>query len=348
MFDYIEKYGNISFDDSPFNEVDNVILSVVMYLDFTGIVSNKNKIKSLKLAGFEYLHTHDKKAVSKLGIAQRDAYHLMEILIDKERYQDIKLSNYRYITSLDTQFSAMVFTINKHLKYIGFEGTDEYLSGWKEDAYLSCKFPVDGQRYAIDYINEVVKLFSSDIIIGGHSKGGNFALVSAMYSKFYIKNKIKLVYSNDGPGLRKEEFNSKYYNNIKNKYIHIVPDYSLVGILLNNDNYYVIKSSKKNILAHSASTWLIQDNYFIKSSLSETSKKMDKLLDEYLSRIPYDVQVNVIDTVFNSLEKMGLKTVLDIINFKAINDVIKSLKIIDKDTKDTLIEIIEILIKNYI
>jgi len=39
------------------------------------------------------------------------------------------------------------------------------------------------------------------MIIGGHSKGGNLALIAAMYCNFFIRRKIINVYSNDGPGI---------------------------------------------------------------------------------------------------------------------------------------------------
>ena len=60
ILDYINKYGDYSFDDREFNEVDNVILSVLSYIDFDGIVLNKNKI-SVKEAGDNYFKIHSKK-----------------------------------------------------------------------------------------------------------------------------------------------------------------------------------------------------------------------------------------------------------------------------------------------
>ena len=42
IFDYISKYGDYSFLDKGFNEVDNVILSVLSYVDFDGIKGMSN------------------------------------------------------------------------------------------------------------------------------------------------------------------------------------------------------------------------------------------------------------------------------------------------------------------
>ena len=37
IFGYIKKYGKFSFTMEPFNEVDNVILSCISYVDFLNI-----------------------------------------------------------------------------------------------------------------------------------------------------------------------------------------------------------------------------------------------------------------------------------------------------------------------
>lgn len=348
MYEYVTKFGEYTFDEKEFNDVDNLILSVIMYLDFTNIVSPKKDTITLRNAALDYLHTHDKKIVSKLGIAQKDAYNLIEIVMETRRYKDILLSNYRYITSLDSQFSALVFDLNKKIKFIGFEGTDEYISGWKEDAYLAIKFPVDAQKYAIKYLNEVVSLFDKKIIIGGHSKGGNLALVAGMYARGYIKRKIKLIYSNDGPGLREQEYNSRNYKSIQSKYIHIIPNYSLVGVILKNDTYHIVESTKKNILAHSASTWLIEDNHFQITSQSEVSKKLESSVNDFLNNTTDEELERVIKAIFMSLERAGIVYVKEILNFKALLDIVKSIKNIDKTTKKRIINILEIIIKEFI
>ena len=39
IFDYIKWRGDLSFEDSPFCEVDSVIFSLISYLNLNGIVS---------------------------------------------------------------------------------------------------------------------------------------------------------------------------------------------------------------------------------------------------------------------------------------------------------------------
>lgn len=347
IYDYVKSYTE-SMSEKEFNEVDNLVLSCLTYLDFTGIVPQNKTSLSLEDAGRIYLDTYKKRDIAKIGIAQRDAYKLLELVIASPRFKSIGVSRYRYITSLDSQFSAMTFKIDKHLKFIGFEGTDELLSGWKEDAYISFKFPVDAQKYAIDYINEAVSLFDSKIIVGGHSKGGNLALVASMFANPLLKHKVKRVYSNDGPGLRKEEYESNKYKKIKPKYTHIIPTHSLIGTLLYNDEYVVVKTTNKNILAHTASSWVIEDDHFVYAKQDKKSIQIEKKLNEYIASISYSEQKRIVDAIFRDLEHQGYKTVNDFLNLRKLLKSIKNLKNIDPTIKDTLIEVVEIIITNYV
>ncbi len=346
-FEYVSS-SDKTFEEKAFNEVDNLVLSCLTYLDFTGIVPNKKVEVSLKTAGEIYLETYKKREIAKLGIAQKDAYKLLQLAIKSPRFKNIMLSNYRYITSLDSQFSAMTFKITKKLKFIGFEGTDELLSGWKEDAYLSFRFPVDAQEYAINYLNEVVSFFDSNIILGGHSKGGNLALVSGMYANLLIKNKIKKIYSNDGPGLRKEEFFSKKYEKIKDKYEHIIPTHSLVGTLLYNGPYHVVKTTNKNIFAHIAASWVIEGESFINAKQDKKSIQIEDKLNKYIASLSYEDQEKIVNTIFRDLEKQGIKSLNEFLNFRKLLKSIKSLKNISPDVKDILNDVVDIIVSNYL
>ena len=41
VVNYIKWRGDLSFEDSPFNEVDNLALALLVYNDFGGIVPEK-------------------------------------------------------------------------------------------------------------------------------------------------------------------------------------------------------------------------------------------------------------------------------------------------------------------
>ena len=348
--DYIRKYKNISFEEEGFNEVDNLVFCILTYLDFSNIVSNRRKYIKLSSAGKKYLDKNSFISISKYGISQIQAYNILKQIIDSVRYKDVLLYSYVYISDINKQFGAMSFKITKDLTFVAFEGTDYLLSGWKEDFQMSYKFPVPSQYYAIKYLNKNVGPFDKNIIVGGHSKGGNLALVSSMYCRGYINKKIKAIYNNDGQGLRKEELESENYKRIKDRHIHIVPNYSYVGILLKNDNYKVIKSSRRDAFAHSIMTWKIKDNKLVPSKLSTISKNLRKSTNIWLDKHDDITKKEIITNIFNALEESNIYDSNDFLNLTKWPDIIKNIDSIDEETKILIINLlkfnIEYLINN--
>ena len=60
---------------------------------------------------------------------------------------------------------------------------------------------------------------------------------------FLVRRKIQKIYSNDGHGLMDFVYRSPLYKKIKERYVHIIPNYAFVGILLRNDPDYEVVSS---------------------------------------------------------------------------------------------------------
>ena len=58
---YIKEYGDKTFNEEKFNEIDNVILSSVVYLNFDGIVPKNKKSISLCEAGNIFLYKYNAK-----------------------------------------------------------------------------------------------------------------------------------------------------------------------------------------------------------------------------------------------------------------------------------------------
>ncbi len=336
IYNYIEKYGNCSFKEKKFNEIDNILFSSLSYLNF----NDNYEINTLEFIGKDYLSKNKYRDVSKMGIAQKEAYKLLETVITKDRYKNILLTDYVYKVGRDIQFSAVTFNISKKLKYISFEGTDELISGWKEDAWMSCKFPILSQIEAIKYVNKHIKFLGPDVIIGGHSKGGNLALVSCMFLNKWKFLKVKKIYNNDGPGLRPNEFYTKKYRKVRKKLIHLVPNYSIIGVLLKNDKYKVVKSNRKNIMAHSILTWQVEDDHFTLTELSEKSKNLEARILDWTERHSDKEKEKMINALFSAVEKCNIVKTNDMYSLKTIISLIKEINQIDIETKKLMIELL--------
>ena len=345
---YIKEYGDKTFNEEKINEIDNVILSSIVYLNFDGIVPKNKKSISLCEAGNIFLYKYNYFDVSKLGIAQKVSYKILKQIVNTKRYKDIQMYNYKYIWDTDTQFGAVCFKVKKKFIYVAFEGTDNLLSGWKEDFQMAYEFPVPSQKLAVKYLNENIKLFDKNIIVGGHSKCGNLALVSSMYCKNRINKKIKRIYSNDGPGLKKEQIESENYSKIRDRLIHLVPNYSYVGVLLRNDKFTVIKTNRKDFMAHAVSSWQVNKNEFIRENLSSISDSFRKSLLKWLDEHDLNQREKMISTVFKTLEESGIKNLNDFFNLKNAITVIRNINNIDDETKKLVISLIEFNLNNII
>ena len=345
---YIKEYGDKTFNEEKINEIDNVILSSVVYLNFDGIVPKNKKSISLGEAGNIFLYKYNYFDVSKLGIAQKVSYKILKQIVNTKRYKDIQMYNYKYIWDTDTQFGAVCFKVKKKFIYVAFEGTDNLLSGWKEDFQMAYEFPVPSQKLAVKYLNENIKIFDKNIIVGGHSKGGNLALVSSMYCKNRINKKIKQIYSNDGPGLKKEQIESENYSKIRDRLIHLVPNYSYVGVLLRNDKFTVIKTNRKDFMVHAVSSWQVNKNEFIRENLSSISDSFRNSLLKWLDEHDLNQREKMISTVFKTLEESGIKNLNDFFNLKNAITVIRNVNNIDDETKKLVISLIEFNLNNII
>jgi phosphoribosylformimino-5-aminoimidazole carboxamide ribonucleotide (ProFAR) isomerase len=348
LFGYIDKYGYYSFDEVEFNEVDNLVFSALSYVSLDGYVSNNrfNK-KTIKEVGDHFFKNYDKKA--KYITAVKGGIKVLRNIKDTRRYGNLFLYNYSYIGDDIQQFSAITIEINKNLVYVSYEGTDQLISGWKEDFMMSYKFPILSQRRAIDYLNKHFLFNNKDIILGGHSKGGNLAMVAGMYANFWVKDRIINIYNNDGPGLRKKEIEGKYYKSIERKLIHIIPNYSMIGLLLrHSDNYISVRSLKKNIYAHDLLTWVVKDKKLERRELSTFSKILDDSIIKWLDKYDDEVREKFVEALFLVFERAGVFSLVDVLeNKKLIIKLMMETKGIDKETVKIMKDFIAVFFKYF-
>ena len=343
VIDYISYYGKHTFEEKAFNEVDNVIFSMLSYVDYNGIVpKNKNEITIEEAHRLFKQKDYDDKNIM-LSIKQ--AIKVLESASGSNRFRNITMSNYMYIGNEESQFSAVTFKITKDLYYISFEGTDALLSGWEEDCKMAYKFPVAAHVLAKEYLNKVFTLRRGKVIVGGHSKGGNLALVASMYCNRFVRKKIINVYSNDGQGLRETQLNSKQYSLIKDRYIHIIPNYSIVGLLLrHDDNYIVVKSDRKGFYAHDAFSWQVSYDHLEKELLSRFSKVFDDGFSKWLDNYDDEQRRKFVNEVFKLFYENGFETVTEVRSkLKNITTVVKSSKTMDPVVKEMFKELIKIV-----
>lgn len=338
---YLKEYGNYTFQEEEFNEVDAIIFSLLSYANLLDIVPESKKEKILlKDASTLFSKKYTVKEMNQNILSVKNASHLIGKLAKTKRFQNLKLYHYRYKVTFDMQFGAMCIEMPTKEVYVSFEGTDGYISGWREDFMFSYLFPTSAQKEAIQYLNEVTGLFGPKIYVGGHSKGGNLALVSSMFCKNSVRHKIKLVFSHDGPGLRKHEFESSRYQKILPKLRSYVPKSSFVGMLLRHStNYIVVDSKNKLFMQHDATSWIIEKNKLKRAELSDFSKKVEKGIINWLNQLDDEKREQFTNNLFSILKKADIHDLNEIRQAKlsSMIKILKETKNMNKETRMMMI-----------
>ena len=93
LISYIDKYGDKTFNDMSFNEVDNAIFASLSYVSFIGIVSStkRNKI-TIREASDKYFTIHPGK--QRYVLAVKQAVKMLKNMADTKRYGNLYLYNY--------------------------------------------------------------------------------------------------------------------------------------------------------------------------------------------------------------------------------------------------------------
>jgi len=342
IFDYIKKYGNYSFEEKEFTEVDCVIFSFLGYADMEGILTKTSKMTINEVAQ-KLLELHRNK--QKNIIATREAIKLFIAMKDTIRYKDCLIYHYDYIGNFDLQFGVFSIEYQKNKVFVTFEGTDQLFSGWIEDFMLSCEFPTISHKKAINYLNKYYTFSNKELIVGGHSKGGNLALVASMYANFIVRSKIKFICNADGPGLLDKQFYSSKYRDISDKYVHIIPESSYIGLFLNHDHDKVIKASNKGVLSHAANFWVVDDDQFVPSVLNPMSQKLDVRLRDWLNKYNDKDKFNFVSNLDMLLRRANVSSALELVskNTKLFR-LLRETNDIDEETKKQLNELLSIVI----
>lgn len=314
IFDYLDWRGDISFTEDPFNVVDNLILSWMAYVGLDEVMPCGicNEPITIKDASARFFQLYDLEEKLKGVCLTRTSVLLFSKLAECQRFQNMRILNYvNHISEeLQKQFSAMTIEIDKNTLYIAFRGTDDTIVGWREDFNMSFQPVVPSQIEAANYLEETVKGRSEKLIVGGHSKGGNLAVYASMKASKDVKNRIIRVYNNDGPGFQKYILESSEYQEIIPKVKTIVPESSIIGMLLGHEEEYeIVHSSQRGIMQHDAGTWEVMRNSFVYlDSVSNASKFLDNTIKEWIATLDTNQRKEFVDRLFEILESQGAKT----------------------------------------
>lgn len=348
--DYLIRNGKYELTELLFNDVDSLILCQLSYLKFEGIVPELSmRRKGMKLMDIfthplrERLFIEDRYEVSNR--------RLFEAVAFSKRFQNMKLNHFKHVIDLEkqVQFAAITFYLEDGTTYVAFRGTDETIIGWKEDFNMAFKSPIPSQLLAVDYINKVAKKISGEFMVGGHSKGGNLAVYSAMKCEDEVKKRILHIYTNDGPGFVEDVFSSADFESIQSRITKIVPQSSLIGMLLQHqEDYQVIESSGKGVNQHDPYTWEVKDYDFVhKNDLNQGRKIFNERLNRWVEGLNEEERSIFVETLYKIISVTEAETLMDLTEEWKENTVkmVNAIKEVDADTRKMLTKIIRAMFR---
>lgn len=343
IIDYLKWRGDISFKENKFNEVDNLILSELSYMDIPKYSKNITINKAID----NFLNTFSEKEINKKFPLNRNPIPFFKALKESNRFCNLKIINYQKITSEieEQQFCAMTFKLNFNTVYIAYRGTDASLVGWKEDLNMSFK-NVPSQLQALKYLSNT-KIWYRNIILGGHSKGGNLAVFAGV-SKRSFKNRIKAIYNNDGPGFLKDFVDNPLYQDMIPKINFLIPETSIVGmILFHKASYKVIKSDTRLIWQHDPLSWQVDNTGFITlESVDKTSENINNIISNWLSNLNAIQREQFVNNLYKILKTNNINTIEELAKLKItkIPSLLKTFYKLDKESQKNIMLVLETLI----
>ena len=351
VIEYLAKYGKYTFGELPMTEVDSLALCQLSYLKFDGMVPEPGSGQAAAVLKELTGHPDYEKLFADVRF-EKNNRALFEGMHQSRRFGNMELSNYVNIVEKEweTQFSALTCTLNDGTHYIAFRGTDETIVGWKEDFNMAFLSPVPGQEYSVRYLEEAASGFEGPFYVGGHSKGGNLAVYSAMNCAPAIQDRILKIYSMDGPGFRPEVLERCGFDKISDRMVKILPNSSLVGMIFESDMHFqVVKSRTIGLLQHDPYTWLVKGNHLVRANdLYERRKSMDNTLNEWILSLDETQLRTFVDTLYQVITASRADNLIDFTAEwkRSLNGIINALKEVDDETKEILRKMFRSLIQD--
>ena len=139
IFDYLAWRKDVPFSVSPFNEVDGLVLSELIYADFSGCVPGDGEKAELTEVRDRFWQRHTKEEIMAEDSFTKTAPFLMDDMVDGARFQDTYVSWFYDVTdtAADIQLAVTSFWLPDGTVFVAFRGTDSTIVGWKEDFLLS-------------------------------------------------------------------------------------------------------------------------------------------------------------------------------------------------------------------
>ena len=344
IIDYLIWRGDLTFAQDHFNEVDALVLSRFSYMDMKDILYNDKNGMTVAKAYELY----------SANIAERPKFHdqdpeLFRLMAGSLRFGDLMLMyhDFRFDDDSVEQFSTITIKLADEQYFLSFRGTDDTINGWKEDLLMTFDEEVPSQTDALEYLDLVAANTKGDLFLGGHSKGGNLAIYAALFCKDEVAQRIKGVFSFDGPGLHKnivKDIDKKIALPLITTYM---PQSSFFGKMLSHKELQVtVNSNASGVLQHDIYSWeVVRKDFVLTSEDTAISRAFDQAFHDYLEKLSRSERKEVVDIIFDAVGECDVDKMEDLTKHFVGNllKVMKHMNKLDEEDGKLIKEAISIL-----
>lgn len=319
LITYVQQYEAQTFEDKSLTDIDVLALTEIAYLPFDEIVPKSFDVTeaiSIQQLGKEFEKIKQKEHEKNPFMITEERIQLLEVVSKSQRFKDIKV--FGFMNNIDDeltkQFAAVCYQWEKESRWIIFRGTDESLTGWKEDFMMTYSDLIPAQTDAIEYLRKQAATFSGTLNVSGHSKGGNLSLYASAMQEEDIQNRIQQIYCWDSPGVHRSILNTEGYQRIVSKAKRYIPQDAIVGLMLESQvPYHIIESQGSGIAQHSALMWNIEGDCFVElTELTKNSQLTDQTFKQWTQTVADEDLKLFFDTFFELFFEMGVETINDV------------------------------------
>lgn len=314
IIQYAIKNGIYDFFEQEFNVVDGLVISQLAYLKFDEIVGGPDENKAdVKIK--DLLEHENRDSLFKDERYKDINGDFFNAVASSKRFGDFYINNFVDIINedIDTQFAAMTLSDGNGFNFVVFRGTDDSVVGWKEDLCMTFRTPVPGQKYSVEYLEKIESKLEGDLLIGGHSKGGNLAVYSSMNCSKRVRDRIKHIYSYDGPGFRTELLHESCYDEIRDRITKLIPKSAVVGLFGNVEKCEVVDCNKMGVKQHNPYNWIVKGFDFKRAKkVGKYSSFQAEVISMWAAEMDDEKWKNLTDWLFRVIEEAGIKNLNDL------------------------------------
>ena len=260
ILSYLRKYGDRTFGELPFNEVDAGILAELSYVNFDLVAPTLDRPKS-RMLKLHRLVMEDWKSMYRGSVDSVSNARMVTLMKKSKRFRDCKIGFCQNLFDKEQirQFFAMTIFLPNGEAYVSFRGTDTSLLGWREDFEITYKDAIPSQIQSVEYIRQIAPYLPERFYLGGHSKGGNLAAYAALNMGEELEGRVIRVYSFDGPGFRTPVTGMASYQRLRPKLSKFLTKNDVIGLVYNvSENTRIVVSTGLMFGGHDIFMWKIK------------------------------------------------------------------------------------------